>query len=339
MNMKQSLISLMFVGLISAGYPALCKTTSATSSGNWTTGGIWDNGVPASGDIININSGVTVTINSTVDLTGGAATIINIFGTLSFDDPAGLFNVAWLLTDSGDGDIINILVGGVISAADSFGGVIWSGSTPITIIPFFGDPPINGPATISNGVLPIELISFKVEVVNDVVELKWVTATELNNDYFTIERASNIEQFEAVGNSVQGSGTSNEQKTYTAVDPTPLYGRSYYRLKQTDYDGQFTYSNVNTVDFDGPQFSSLRVYPNPTNGHSVTVELIGLTNQLEIPFQVFDSQGKEVYNTVINTTKPSAIKVDVEFGNPLQSGLYIIKAGPSLRLTRKLVVN
>jgi hypothetical protein len=254
--MKQSLIILLFVGLFFVAHPSISKTTSATTSGNWTAGGTWDNGVPASGDLITINPGITVTVNSSIDLTGAAATTINILGTLSFDDPPGLFNVATIQLNNGDGDGINVSLGGLINALDLLGGGIVFGPpgiSLITISPILGDDPIDGPAVISDGVLPVTLLSFNAEVRDDVVKLKWVTATEVNNDYFTIERASNIEQFEVVGDAIPGSGTSKEMKAYTAFDITPLYGRSYYRLKKTDYDGKFTYSEVVVVDYEGPR--------------------------------------------------------------------------------------
>ena len=97
-------------------------------------------------------------------------------------------------------------------------------------------------------VLPIKLISFDAKRnTNNEVNLKWITATETNNDYFTIERSSDGRNFEKILTQ-HGAGNSNQPITYNATDRYPLSGTSYYRLKQTDYDGKFTYSDVRVVN-------------------------------------------------------------------------------------------
>ena len=95
-------------------------------------------------------------------------------------------------------------------------------------------------------VLPIELIYFKANVDNGKVNLSWSTATEKNNDYFTVERSSNGRNFEKVLTQ-KGAGNSTVTRYYSAVDNSPQKGVSYYRLKQTDYNGQFTYSDIKSV--------------------------------------------------------------------------------------------
>ena len=346
--MKQNIFLLALLGLLLLAYPGFSKTTNAiVDGGNWTTAGTWDNGLPADGDVINIPTGITVVVNSNilspVNLRGGGVTTLNVSGTISFQ-LGGMIRL-----DSGDGDAVNVLTGGSLVDGDGFGGSlafgtnIFSGYFPFVYINnLFGFPtagPINGPAVIQDGTLPVELVSFTAKVTDGQVELRWTTATELNNDFFSIERAIDVEHFEVIGKPIPGNGTTSERSEYLAFDTAPVYGRAYYRLKQTDYDGQFTYSNLVVVDYDGPKFSSLHIYPNPTSGGHFTAEIVGVKNQREIPLQIFDAQGRKVYETVISSSMPSAVKVDIEFNTPLQSGLYVIKAGQSLRLTRKLFVN
>ena len=105
--------------------------------------------------------------------------------------------------------------------------------------------------------MPIELLDFTAKLKNDVLELNWATVSELNNDYFTIERATDIEHFEPLQN-VPGSRTTHDLHNYSTVDPAPVFGKAYYRLKQTDFDGGFSYSHVVAVDYDGPRFSTLK---------------------------------------------------------------------------------
>ncbi len=112
--------------------------------------------------------------------------------------------------------------------------------------------------------LPIELLSFTANTTEEnTVKCDWITTAELNNDFFTIERGSSPQAFEEIGR-IDGAGNSSEPNTYTFIDQTPLNGINYYRIKQSDFDGSFTYSKVVAVKF----FSSsqLQVMPNPTYG-------------------------------------------------------------------------
>jgi len=89
--------------------------------------------------------------------------------------------------------------------------------------------------------LPIDLISFNAEYLGSethpVVIVTWEVASQVNNDYFEVQRSVNVENWYTV-ETVTGAGNSNTQMSYSIIDPNPFYGISYYRLKQTDYDGQ-----------------------------------------------------------------------------------------------------
>lgn len=122
----------------------------------------------------------------------------------------------------------------------------------------------------TNGVnpLPIELIGFNAVLSNNNVELKWVTVTEKNNDYFTVERSGDGLNFESLS-SIKGAGNSINQITYSDTDKVPLNGTSYYRLKQTDFDGNFSYSQIVTVEINTQLV--FNVYPNPTENGLITI--------------------------------------------------------------------
>ncbi len=98
----------------------------------------------------------------------------------------------------------------------------------------------------SNGTLPIKLISFNATLANEKVNCTWETASETNNDYFTIERSKDGKSFEGLGN-IKGQGNSNSNIRYSYTDNNPFFGISYYRLKQTDFDGKYTYSPIKKV--------------------------------------------------------------------------------------------
>lgn len=96
-------------------------------------------------------------------------------------------------------------------------------------------------------ILPIELIDFDAIRNDRFVDLTWQTATEKNNNYFTIEKSVDGLNFISIGN-VSGAGNSTDLLTYKLIDSSPTQDRvSYYRLKQTDYDGTFTYSDIISV--------------------------------------------------------------------------------------------
>jgi len=96
--------------------------------------------------------------------------------------------------------------------------------------------------------LPVELLKFAASPQNNTVKLDWTTASEINNDYFSIERSKNAVDFEQI-QTIQGAGNSRILLEYSAFDFHPLSGKSYYRLRQTDFDGKSTVSKMVSVDF------------------------------------------------------------------------------------------
>lgn len=113
-------------------------------------------------------------------------------------------------------------------------------------------------------VLPIELLYFHAEVLEDeTVSMIWETAVEINNDYFSIQKSANGIDFETI-EEIPGAGNSISPHYYETIDKQPFTGTNYYRLKQTDFDGAFTYSEMRTVSFEDDNLG-LSVFPNPMN--------------------------------------------------------------------------
>ena len=119
--------------------------------------------------------------------------------------------------------------------------------------------------------LPIELISFNAEAINnDYIQLDWTTASETNNDYFTIEKSTDGTNWE-IQSEIDGAGKNSSVLNYQSFDLNPYNGTSYYRLKQTDFDGRFSYSESKTVNIDPLNNEPIRIYPNPTD-NIITIE-------------------------------------------------------------------
>ena len=174
----------------------------------------------------------------------------------------------------------------------------------------------------SNESLPIELLDFTA-VVNEesTVALSWATATEINNNFFTVERSSDGTDFEAVME-VQGAGTSNHIIEYDATDINPRMGINYYRLKQTDFDGSFKYSEMKTVNiFKSNSFS---VWPNPAAemieiSFGESTDLLTTENNLS-GIKIYNSIGKLVYKKSTDATS-SKLRLDV---SSYDEGMYFI---------------
>ena len=169
--------------------------------------------------------------------------------------------------------------------------------------------------------LPVDLLSFTVTKNNSYAYVSWQTATEKNNDYFTIEKSTNLINWETV-ETIEGTGNSLSLLNYSIVDQNPLKGTSYYRLKQTDYDGKFEYSQIRTINLNNP-INGLKVYPNPTTGLITIQEIKGEQTVIKI----HNVQGENV-SYLINTVKSreSGLSIDL---SQLSVGIYFIKVNSS----------
>lgn len=123
------------------------------------------------------------------------------------------------------------------------------------------------------GNLPVTLLSFDAKPVDDVVELSWSTATEINSSHYEVERSSDGKTSEWLM-TVSSSGTVMTRSDYEATDDNPLPGVSYYRLKQVDTDGSYKYSSWVRVDGKMQTISS-NIFPNPSTGGDVIIIVSG----------------------------------------------------------------
>jgi plastocyanin len=176
-------------------------------------------------------------------------------------------------------------------------------------------------STTWSELVPVELTSFSASVNNNSVVLNWITATELNNSGFEIERNSG-NGFQNIG-FVAGFGTSSETHSYSFVDASLNEGSYSYRLKQIDLDGTFEYSDVIEIDFTIPDVFALEQnYPNPFNPSTKIDFSLALDSKVSL--KVFDILGQEVA-TLINTNLVAGshtVDFDASF---LNSGVYFYR--------------
>jgi hypothetical protein len=206
-------------------------------------------------------------------------------------------------------------------------GSIVSGSTISSFSPF-----TLGSITTENP-LPIQLINFSATPSNNYVHLNWTTASETNNDYFTIESSNDAVNFKEVSR-LSGAGNSNSILTYSSVDTNPYSGVSYYRLKQVDYDGNFVYSDLEVVNMNVLSEVDMVVSPNPVIG-SLDIRLDS-DNFANPTIEVRDVQGRILLtkkNLSMSIGKP--LNVDL---SELPQGLYFIQASENGKSISKRIV-
>lgn len=183
--------------------------------------------------------------------------------------------------------------------------------------------------------LPIELAWFKGEIVGSAGYLYWKTESELNNDYFEIQRSIDGKEFAMLG-TVQGKGTTKQATDYTFEDSDLQLGKNYYRLKQYDLDGKISYSGVIVLEYTGITQLGMFVYPNPTRFDNINFKLNGANDQ-EIVIRLFDLTGKIVYKAVVHSSELSEF-TRISTGD-LKQGMYVLEAiqGKS-RVTQRVII-
>ncbi len=174
--------------------------------------------------------------------------------------------------------------------------------------------------------LPVELLSFDGQCNNGQVNLNWVTASQSNNDYFTIERSTDGIDNKIIG-TITGAGNSSQILHYSFVDPQPPEGTSYYSIKQTDFNGHSEYLNLIAVScHEVPEFT---IYPNPGSG---IFSITGAEQDNEIIIT-------DVLGQIVFQSKIMAGKTEIDLSSYLD-GIYFVqissKKGSS---SKKIILN
>ncbi|MFZ4612938.1 MAG: T9SS type A sorting domain-containing protein, partial [Bacteroidia bacterium] len=232
---------------------------------------------------------------------------------------ATLFPYKWT---PGSGTGTGWIGAGGSSAASQMG----SGSVDIALntmhwegIYSFSDITGNGGGTP----LPISLINFDAKKNGNTTALSWSTLSETNNDFFTVERTTDGVNYIEL-DKVDGAGNHNGILNYSTEDTNPVNGKNYYRLKQTDFDGNFEYSKLVLVEFEGIKSQkSISLYPNPSNGNNVNVSISGVHNKSLIILRLSNSTGAEVYNSNLTAASDFA-NVQLQTSD-LANGIYYLQ--------------
>ena len=320
----------------------LCEITSP--SGNYKLGGgnyvFTFNvlGLTAAGAaLVNPNPALNSGLWTPMTLTAPGGTRISI--NTEYNGPAG----SGVQITSGVWTTIATVRMVIVDPAQT-GNLLWRTVTPSRTNAFLDDNTIEltyGTFTGVNNVLPVELALFTSSVERNNVKLNWQTNTEINNQSFSIERKHALEEWQMVGN-VAGSGTTHDIKNYKFDDRSLSTGKYKYRLKQTDFNGNYKYLDLqNEVEVGIPnKFDISQNYPNPFNPTTKINYDLPFDSKIEI--KLYDISGREVAD-ILNTLQ-SAGYYTVNFNaSALSSGVYFYQinangGNQSFVKTKKMLV-
>ena len=164
--------------------------------------------------------------------------------------------------------------------------------------------------TINGQALPVKFNTFDASLMNSKSLLSFSTASETNNDYFTIERSSDGVEFDAIGE-IKGAGNSSSELKYEFTDENPLPGINYYRIKQTDFDGKYSYTEIKSVRH---HVSKITVSPLRTDGR---LQITSTQDNYDVV--LYNAAGQEVFR---KNTLNGDQTIDIE---SLEAGIYFVK--------------
>ena len=288
---------------------------SSQQNGNWDDATSWDLGrAPSISDTIYIGPGDTIVINSNLSLSG-APTFIVVDGVIHFDgggskitlDLGSTFAInenGYLLTSgTGGGSSETIVIDGTTEWRKDDGDVPGPA--------YFGTP-------ISFNPMPVELVAFTTKVKEGNVDLKWTVESQTLNDYFSISRSVDGESFELI-KTVPGDGTLNKIKSFTYEDIEPGFGTFYYKLAQTDFNGDYEELAVAAVQIE--RIEKQNIYPNPVIDKFYLD--IQLTQTDFYSFEIISITGKLVYSETFQLSKGLN---HIELKRPHSSaGIYLLQ--------------
>lgn len=296
-------------------------------------------------------------LNALLNVTSGALTIseINTTGVWRLDPDqqpsGGNYSVA-LSTTNFTGLVDNDFIvvkrpslsvsgadwstgGGTYPADNTYGRLVADGEAIVSGLTSFSE---FGAGSGTGAALPIELIYFTATLNSAAtVDLNWATAVEINNEHFTIERSANGTDFKELIQ-VAGAGTTNDTKFYSTLDSDPLKGTSYYRLKQTDTDGGFEYSDIAVVNNSEIEELDMTIFPNPASGRYLNIDLgqsnsfITHDSELEpTTISIVDVLGRNVVQQTVYATN----RVHLQLPEGMATGTYYMQVQQADKLVKQ----
>jgi hypothetical protein len=166
---------------------------------------------------------------------------------------------------------------------------------------------------------PIRLEYFKAIATQASAQLNWATATEFNNSHFEIEKSTDGSNFKIIGN-VKGNSNSVNRIIYSFIDPNISDNKNYYRLKQVDFDGKYSYSNIEVLEIKNHN-KEIQIYNDPFS-KTITIDQPD-SDELLLEIEVLDVAGKTILSS--NKLNLNKSKYTLNYNNKISSGNYFCK--------------
>ena len=183
-------------------------------------------------------------------------------------------------------------------------------------------------------VLPVELLSFSAERWNNDVKLDWSTQTEINNDRFEIEKSNDGNSFYKIGE-LSGKASSFIKQDYTFYDELPVAGVQYYRLKQVDVDGSYSYSKLVSVNLTDNASGQVLVYPIPAYDNTIRINYPS-PKKKEVKVSIFNNNGTQLLEDSYNIMKGNnTLSVSLPSINP---GIYTLSVTDGISFIRERII-
>ena len=188
---------------------------------------------------------------------------------------------------------------------------------------------INGTVTIVP--LPVELISFKAQNTSSQIEITWETAWERNASHFEVQRSTNLQEFSTL-KTILANGNTRERSRYVFMDESPLVGINYYRLRQTDLDGQFMHSKIIAAQLN-TEIPQIFIHQNPTS-----------KSQIKLRFYLFEINEIKVFNEIgqeitFQTEQNSSDDFTLNLSPNIATGIYFVVAQSNqYRVSKRVLV-
>ncbi len=180
--------------------------------------------------------------------------------------------------------------------------------------------------------LPVTFAALQARDLGGKVAVEWATASESGNDYFVVEHGTTVGAFTEVG-MVAGAGDSQDLRSYDLVHDTPAVGVNYYRIKQVDFEGTFSYSGIVPVEVAGTPSAEITIFPNPARDYFNLN--VGTNWQAEeVAVSVFNAEGRRIMEWAQSTNVTRQV-----FTAELPAGVYVVRVdGAQRSSTQRLVI-
>jgi choice-of-anchor B domain-containing protein len=185
-----------------------------------------------------------------------------------------------------------------------------------------------------NNVFPANMVNFTADALETTVHLRWSTESETGCEKFVVERSMDGEQFEDV-TAKPAAGNSTTTLDYEAFDPHPLPGRSFYRLRQVDFDGNHSYSTVREVNFD-PNGLGITAFPNPAHAHDHVMLQFRAVEAAHADLDVYDMMGRRVAHQGLELV-PGTVEMELP-AMDWAEGSYLVRLNAEGRQAEQKIV-